>query len=59
MGVSFYPLVDATVTILLSSGLALGILLIRLSGGFTLDVFSFLFGSIMLVSVEDTRLRYW
>jgi zinc transport system permease protein len=45
---------DATVAILLSSGLALGILLISLSGGFTLDLFSFLFGSIMLVSVEDT-----
>ena len=45
---------DATVAILLSSGLALGILLISLSGGFTLDLFSFLFGSIMLVSIEDT-----
>jgi zinc transport system permease protein len=39
---------------LLSSGLALGILLISVSGGFTLDLFSFLFGSIMLVSIEDT-----
>jgi zinc transport system permease protein len=45
---------DATVAILLSSGLALGILLISLSGGFTLDLFSFLFGSILLVSAEDT-----
>ena len=45
---------DATVAILLSSGLALGILLISLSGGFILDLFSFLFGSIMLVSIEDT-----
>jgi zinc transport system permease protein len=45
---------DATVAILLSSGLALGILLISVSGGFTLDLFSFLFGSIMLVSIEDT-----
>lgn len=45
---------DATVAILLSSGLALGILLVSLSGGFTLDLFSFLFGSILLVSVEDT-----
>ncbi|MFL6308424.1 MAG: metal ABC transporter permease [Nitrososphaera sp.] len=45
---------DATVAILLSSGLALGILLISLSGGFTLDLFSFLFGSILLVSIEDT-----
>ena len=45
---------DATVAILLSSGLALGILLRSLSGGFTLDLFSFLFGSILLVSAEDT-----
>lgn len=45
---------DATVAILLSSGLALGILLVSAAGGFTLDLFSFLFGSILLVSVEDT-----
>jgi zinc transport system permease protein len=45
---------DATVAILLSSGLALGILLVSASGGFTLDLFSFLFGSILLVSVSDT-----
>jgi zinc transport system permease protein len=45
---------DATVAILLSSGLALGILLVSTSGGFTLDLFSFLFGSILLVSVNDT-----
>jgi len=45
---------DATVAILLSSGLALGILLISLSGGFTLNLFSFLFGSILLVTIEDT-----
>ena len=45
---------DASVAILLSSGLALGLLLISLSGGFTLDLFSFLFGSILLISVEDT-----
>ena len=45
---------DATVAILLSSGLAFGILLVSLSGGFKLDLFSFLFGSILLVSVSDT-----
>ena len=45
---------DATVAILLSSGLALGILLVSAADGFTLDLFSFLFGSILLVSVEDT-----
>src|ERR1051325_1209887 len=45
---------DATCALLLSSGLALGILLVSASGGFTLDLFSFLFGSILLVSVNDT-----
>ena len=47
---------DATVAILLSSGLAMGVILISLSGGFTVDIFSFLFGSILLVSLENTIL---
>lgn len=47
---------DATVAILLSSGLAMGVVLISLSGGFTVDIFSFLFGSILLVSLENTIL---
>ncbi len=47
---------DATVAILLSSGIAVGLVLISLSGGFTLDIFSFLFGSILLVSINDTIL---
>lgn len=44
---------DASVAVLLSSGLALGIVLIGLSGGFSVDLFSFLFGSILLVSFDD------
>ena len=47
---------DAAVAVLLSSGIAVGLILISLSGGFTVDIFSFLFGSILLVSVEDTIL---
>lgn len=47
---------DAAVAILLSSGIAVGLILISLSGGFTIDIFSFLFGSILLVSAEDTAL---
>ncbi len=47
---------DAAVAVLLSSGIAVGLILISLSGGFTIDIFSFLFGSILLVSVEDTVL---
>jgi zinc transport system permease protein len=45
---------DAAVAILLSAGLALGIVLVSLSGRFSIDLFSILFGSIFLVSVEDT-----
>ncbi len=47
---------DASVAVLLSSGIALGLILISLSGGFTIDIFSFLFGSIFLVSTYDTVL---
>ena len=45
---------DASVAVLLSSGIAVGLVLISFSGGFTVDILSFLFGSILLVSAEDT-----
>ena len=44
---------DAAVAIMLSSGLAVGIVLIGMSGGFSLDLKSFLFGSILLISMQD------
>ena len=47
---------EASVAVLLSSGIAIGLILISISGGFNVDIFSFLFGSILLVSVEDTVL---
>jgi zinc transport system permease protein len=47
---------EAAVAVLLSSGIAIGLILISLSGGFTVDIFSFLFGSILLVSTENTIL---
>jgi zinc transport system permease protein len=47
---------DSAVAIMLSSGLALGVLLLSLSGGFSVDLFGFLFGNILLVSFEDTLL---
>ena len=47
---------DASIAVLLSSGIAVGLVIIGLSGGFTIDIFSFLFGSILLVSVNDTVL---
>jgi zinc transport system permease protein len=45
---------DSSVAVLLSSGLALGVVLVNLSNGFSIDLFSFLFGSILLISIEDT-----
>lgn len=47
---------DASIAVLLSSGIAVGLVIIGLSGGFTIDIFSFLFGSILLVSINDTIL---
>ena len=45
---------DSAIAVLLTSGLAVGVVLIGLAGGFTLDLYSFLFGSILLVSPQDT-----
>jgi zinc transport system permease protein len=44
---------DAAVAVMLSSGLAIGIVLIGLTGGFSLNLESFLFGSILLISLQD------
>jgi zinc transport system permease protein len=44
---------DATVAILLASGLALGLVLFSLSGQL-FNISSYLFGSILVVSIEDT-----
>jgi zinc transport system permease protein len=44
---------DSAVAVLLSAGLAIGVVLIGLSGGFSLDLYSFLFGSILLISNND------
>ena len=44
---------EVAVAVTLVSGLSVGIVLISVSGGFTIDLFSFLFGSIILVSSED------
>ena len=47
---------DASIAVLLSSGIATGLVIISFSGGFSIDIFSFLFGSILLISVNDTVL---
>jgi zinc transport system permease protein len=44
---------DSSVAVLLTSGLAIGVILISISGGFTLNLFSFLFGNILLISNDD------
>ena len=45
---------DAAVAVVLVSVLAVGVILVSSSGGFSVDLFSFLFGSILLISNEDT-----
>lgn len=47
---------DAAIAIMLVSGFGIGVLLISMTGGFKVDLFSFLFGSILLISAEDTLL---
>ena len=47
---------DASIAVLLSSGIAAGLVIISFSGGFSIDIFSFLFGSILLISINDTVL---
>lgn len=44
---------DSSIAVLLTSGLAMGVILISISGGFTLNLFSILFGNILLVSNDD------
>ena len=45
---------DSAVAVVLVSGLAVGVILVSSSGGFSVELFSFLFGSILLISQEDT-----
>ena len=47
---------DAAIAVLLVSGFGIGVLLISATGGFSVDLFSFLFGSILLISNEDAIL---
>ena len=44
---------DSAVAVLLSFGLAIGVVLIGLAGGFSLDLYRFLFGSILLITLND------
>lgn len=44
---------DAMTAVVFSSGLALGVIVVSLGKGFTVNVFGFLFGSILLIGWED------
>lgn len=44
---------ELAIGIMLSGGMAVGVILISLGNGFTVDVFSYLFGSIIATSVRD------
>lgn len=45
---------EIAVAVTLVSGVSVGIILTSMAGGFTVDLFSFLFGSIVLVTTMDT-----
>ncbi len=45
---------DAAIAVMLSSGLGMGVILVSAAHGFTIDLFSFLFGSVLLTSLNDT-----
>lgn len=47
---------DAAIAVVFSIGLAVGVVLISLARGFNVDLFSFLFGSILSVSTSDVVL---
>ncbi len=47
---------DVANAVLLSFGLAMGVLLVSASHGFTIDLFSFLFGSVLLTKIDDVLL---
>lgn len=44
---------DAAVAVILVAGLGVGVLAASASGGFSVDLYSFLFGNILLTSTED------
>ena len=44
---------DAAVAIILTAGISIGIVLISASVGFTVDLFSFLFGNILLIGLDE------
>ena len=44
---------DAAIGIVVAFGLSLGLVLLSLSGGFNVDLFSYLFGSILTIDAQD------
>src|SRR5579875_485330 len=45
---------NAAIAVLLSAGRGMGVILVSASHGFTIDLFSFLFGSVLLTNLTDT-----
>jgi zinc transport system permease protein len=44
---------DAAIAVMLSGGLGMGVILVSAAHGFTIDLFSFLFGSVLLTTTND------
>lgn len=44
---------DAAIAVMLSGGMGMGVILVSAVHGFTIDLFSFLFGSVLLTSTND------
>jgi zinc transport system permease protein len=49
---------DASIAVLLSSGIAVGLVIISFSGGFSLDIFSFLFVILMIILLLYRQILY-
>lgn len=50
---------DSIIGILLTAGMATGIIFIYITPGYTTDLFSYLFGNILMVSDKDIRMMYY
>ncbi len=44
---------DAAIAVIMAMGFALGLIIVSLAGGFNVELFSYLFGSILTISTQD------
>ena len=47
---------DAAIAVMMATGFSVGLILISLAGGFNVDLFAYLFGSILTISMTDLML---